>query len=161
MVYIQKRLQTELKKFIIPHLLYSDHEIYQDNSYNCKYAINLIIYLKNNDILLFKLGQYYPFKPPELLVNKKNYRDFFLKLDKDVISFLEKECSLKCICCDSVLCENNWSPNLNIVSIINEYIKRKNTVKKYYLKGLIQLIIDKNNIHEYGITRHITDFILI
>ena len=145
MVYIQKRLQTELKKFIIPHLLYSDHEIYQDNSYNCKYAINLIIYLKNNDILLFKLGQYYPFKPPELLVNKKNYRDFFLKLDKD----------------DSVLCENNWSPNLNIVSIINEYIKRKNTVKKYYLKGLIQLIIDKNNIHEYGITRHITDFILI
>ena len=85
MVYIQKRLQTELKKFIIPHLLYSDHEIYQDNSYNCKYAINLIIYLKNNDILLFKLGQYYPFKPPELLVNKKNYRDFFLKLDKNSI----------------------------------------------------------------------------
>lgn len=160
MKFLKKRVNCELKKFIIPHLLYLDHEIQELLDLNYNSVLNIFIYLKNNDILLFKLGKYYPFKPPDFLVNEKNYKDLFLKLDKNVINFVEKECCLKCICCDSVLCENNWSPNINIVTVINEYLKRKNTVKKYYLNYLIQRIITNNNINEFGIINHINSYLI-
>ena len=72
-------------------------------------------------------------------IKKNNY-------DKKIISFFYniqfKKISLflksdnECFCCSSILCSNNWSPNLTIINFIDEYeeIKFIELFIKYYKK---------------------------
>jgi len=59
----------------------------------------------------------YPFKPPGLLVNEK---DFFEIVRKSDSTMIKKIYGFDCFCCQSYLCSKNWSPSIRLDDIIDQ-----------------------------------------
>ena len=122
--------------------------LYSDK-YNCKISMHL-----KDD---------YPFKPPSIFLNdanysytywcskildgKDNYSIFisyiFSCMNMKVLTGIKKIVpdNKTCLCCESVLCSNNWKPDIHIFMIFNEYVF-KNNMKKY-LKPIYRVYFEK------------------
>ena len=61
----------------------------------------------------------YPFKPPKVRIN---YIDFFENLPRRLYGtkYFKEVFKQECLCCSSVLCSNNWGPNLGFNQILEE-----------------------------------------
>lgn len=119
--------------------------------------IETIVYFlyKNLQIVMF-LTPYYPFNPPEkVLINGIDYNG---KIDicKESKGYFKKYMNIDCMCCDTYLCMNKWSPTVYLIDIVDEYLLRKN----------IDNIINNLNMIKYGknipveIIKHIRKFLL-
>ena len=125
-----------------------------------KYIVGVVKKDKYIEIAIFILNKvyfiefsnlnYYPFRSPQVEINKKlyiskikNLNEYLIK-NKKLLKYLSIPFkSSECLCCKSILCENRWNPSfsLGICSILEEIIsnlnyenKIKETLKKYYLK---------------------------
>jgi len=94
-----------------------------------------------NNIYTIILNKNYPLEPPTIKINFKLYIDF-LKLNNKSIEILKKIHYKDCLCCDSIVCPNNWSPSYSIYNIIQEI--RKNISYKRDIKYKIIVNIIKN-----------------
>ena len=70
----------------------------------------------------FFIGGTYPFRPPVVAVNSRSYIQMLCCSTPRLASIIE---SLggggdKCLCCKSVLCENNWYPGLTLCQLLTE-----------------------------------------
>ena len=66
------------------------------------------------------------------IINNQIYRSY-ISTTKSIPS------SNQCLCCDSLVCSNNWYPSIKIIDLVLEYLSRKKF--KFYLKPLINRYI--------------------
>ena len=95
----------------------------------------------NNLVFLFKISSEYPFKPPKIYLNGKNFKRYLPSgtLFRDD---LKKILGSNCLCCNSITC--NWGPTLNIINIVDEIrdflnIKLK-LIEIFLTKKLVNII---------------------
>ena len=157
-----RRINNEINKYLITHELYDSHELYIHdymlNNEPIKYE--LLIRLSNTDTIRIIMDSYYPFKPPvKFYINDNEYIKLFINLQKDIYNYVTVNTGIKCVCCNTLLCIDNWEPKYKITELIDEYTSRKYQVKKWYKMQTLQKILYRANINEQGITRNIMSFI--
>ena len=110
----------------------------EDNTIKIKKHNNNIIIIKkytDNLELSFLLSNDYPFKTPQVYINKIVYCDYLLN-QKNYIKKLILELNLSCPCCYNIV--NEWSPGYYLLDISNEYEKNMKLfnylLKLYYVK---------------------------
>lgn len=75
------------------------------------------VYKKNNYELSIKK---YPFAAPKhLKVNNKNVD--YAYINNNYKFYLKKYFKIECLCCESILCENNWNIHTKFSDISKEY----------------------------------------
>lgn len=93
---------------------------------------NTISFIKNNNLYSMSIDNF-PFRPPKnLMVN--NIKVEYFKLPINIKNNLYKFFKIYCLCCSSILCENNWKISYNFLKIINEYefnVQLINYIKNY------------------------------
>lgn len=101
------------------------------NGYNCRFIylekINDYIYLFRMEIEKFITNitithsPDYPFKPPaNILVNGYDYLPLLRSLNRDILRQLAIPSDTICLCCSSLTCGDNWSPQNNMKSLLIE-----------------------------------------
>ena len=103
----------------------------------------VLIVIDNNinqqfNTLSFILPNEYPFKPPKIIINDQNYISL-LKLSSPEKKCLQSLTGFKCLCCNTVVCNNIWSPTVTCCNIISEI----NTNFKLIEKILLKISFDK------------------
>ena len=108
-------------------------------------------YKKNKYSLLVKS---YPFRVPrKLKVNNQliNYNDISNKYNE----YLKKYFNIECLCCSSILCENNWLISYKFTDISKEYENFMNIIK--YIENI--LIIKEKNALPQEILINVIDYL--
>ena len=145
------------KKISESNLVYRNH--FRD-FINEKFSAWKLIRLSNTDTIRIIMDSYYPFKPPvKFYINDNEYIKLFINLQKDIYNYVTVNTGIKCVCCNTLLCIDNWEPKYKITELIDEYTSRKYQVKKWYKMQTLQKILYRANINEQGITRNIMSFI--
>lgn len=72
--------------------------------------------------LIFTLS-FYPWKPPTVFYNSVNINQIYKCQDIDLLQTEMDKIAGKsmCLCCESVLCHNNWIPTNTIYTVIDEF----------------------------------------
>lgn len=83
----------------------------------------------NHLFFIFEISFEYPFKPPKIYLNGKDFKRF-LRTGTIFRDDLKKISGSDCLCCSSITC--NWGPTLNIINIVEEI--------KSFLKIKLKLI---------------------
>ena len=159
------------------------------NSNSNNKIVSVIIY--NKLFLQFIITESYPFRPPEVLINDiqlMNYLKWCSNISAIITSrkFLSQKnmqyahmfsinnitkknipvIPINCICCDSILCINKWSPALLFINIIDEAVYNKKLL--FYTSKIGQKMINlifNNKDNKWSLSDdlilHIFSFIII
>jgi ubiquitin-protein ligase len=108
----------------------------------------------NINIYTFKIPGCYPFRQPKIIVNYKDYIDFLRIKSVNLLQILKKTKGYNCLCCESFLCGDRWSPAIKLKNIIDEIrnfqkIKRNIIYKIYTDKIKNRYLIDDINLDEW------------
>ncbi len=114
------------------------------------YAINV----------LFQFGNGYPFVQPTVVLQRKDtgetiyYKKTLHFESKTMSDILFNQFNIRCLCCKSVTCGEQWSPIRHfdfILNEIDEFFKIKNRIieKLHALKVKQRYLIDDINIQEW------------
>ena len=95
-----------------------------------------LIVIENEETYGFIFNSSYPFKPPKIYYNGKSYLDLLRITDNDERKIVRKYKKKDCLCCDSYDCPYNWSPSINLTSIVDEI---KNIVK--FKKAIVHILL--------------------
>uniref|UniRef100_A0A6C0HYX8 Uncharacterized protein n=1 Tax=viral metagenome TaxID=1070528 RepID=A0A6C0HYX8_9ZZZZ len=141
----------------------------EDKDCNCKDKCNYVhieFVTPNGNCLTMTLLQDYPFKPPRFLkINGRDYRFILKKMPKRIYYLYNNpqdmyyeesvemkksvsclNCNTTCLCCDSLLCGDNWSPAIMLFHILKE-IEDHNLIKrKIMYKFALKNLFDKRNL---------------
>lgn len=99
-----------------------------------------------NFFIQIKFIGFFPFQKPEVLINNKFYRDMLLFNDSYCNKYLDN-LNIKCLCCQSILCANNWTPMFGVIEILNEIKNNSILIKKMIVKKYLVKICILNNIN--------------
>tara|TARA_B100000123_G_scaffold240326_1_gene193453 strand:- start:105 stop:572 length:468 start_codon:yes stop_codon:yes gene_type:complete len=103
--------------------------------------IKLKVNYKNLLIEINFIG-FFPFQKPDVLINNKYYNNILIFNDQFFINHLKK-LNINCLCCESILCTNNWSPMFGIINILDEIKKNhtliNNIIKLKYLDKICKM----------------------
>lgn len=127
----KKRLERELEQLVEGQVIYpesvtinfSEEKTYGMSNYKvCFYTVN------KNRYFEFIFSCDYPFKPPKMNLNFKPYSYLhYLKSNSLVFNQkLLKHKKIRCFCCHSKLCNDNWSPAYTMNHIMEEVDTFKN-----------------------------------
>ncbi len=105
---------------------------------------SILLKIKNNNKNYeMRLLSDYPFKPPSnILYNNINLKNRLSNCPQRIKKILKHMYNINCFCCDTILCETNWIPTMNICYLINEIDK----IMK--IKKEIQIILSCNEIRD-------------
>jgi hypothetical protein len=137
-----KRVRKEMYFFITktnPNKKFE--EFYEPNLINI--APNKLIFsliLKKNTItnitIIFNKTSFYPFSPPNVLINNNNY----LSLLGCTNYFLNDINGGECLCCSSSICYKNWYVSTGIIKILKEikenYIIKRRIIDRIWAKKI-------------------------
>ena len=89
--------------------------------------------------MCFHIPDSYPFKPPKLFIKGVHYNDMLCTSSTDpfIKNELRKLNITQCMCINSYLCNNNWSPAITLSRPIEEYFKNKSIMKPIIYKKWI------------------------
>lgn len=120
-----------------------DKTLYIINFYN----------LKDNKLYEFKFNSNYPFRPPKLFINFKPYSYYYyLNISShDFKQNLLKYYKIRCMCCETVLCADNWSPAYKMSTILNEVERFKLICKNLSYRVIINVIKRKYLVDDINI----------
>lgn len=99
-----------------------------DFEIDVKYKLSTIEVSLPNEIKIM-LPKNYPFHPPQVFIQNKDYK-YSLQCNSKRISNKLKQQNTDCLCCSTILCDNNWSPAFTIINIMNEINKTKGIRKR-------------------------------
>ena len=116
--------------------------------------------LKYNINVIFQFGNEYPFIQPSVLLQRKDtgetiyYKKTLYFASKTMSDILFNQFNIRCLCCKSVTCGEQWSPIRHfdfILNEIDEFFKIKNRIieKLHALKVKQRYLIDDINIQEW------------
>lgn len=124
-----KRLQNEIKKIELEER--DDLEFLEKSEKRVYYALKINKY---EVILEFDVDKtFYPFKPPNVKVNFLDYMNYLRPTS--IYEKYNPNSKIRCLCCSTIICSNNWHPNLNILKITDE-IKKNFTDKLRVIERL-------------------------
>ncbi len=103
--------------------------------------------LHNGSSIIYKIPDYYPFKSPRMYINGNNYIDMLCINDDFTRNELISYGITECLCKNSFLCHNNWSPAITLDKILYEYISRKNIMKTIIEKRWLTWVWHKKEIN--------------
>ena len=87
---------------------------------------------KNNNVFNFTINNSFPFRPPEhVTINKKSYYNV-IKIINPYKKILKEIDGRECLCCSTVLCDNNWFPTRRLWEIVDEGDSIINMKKKLF-----------------------------
>ena len=137
---LKNRIKNELEILMNISYLNSDSyvNIKQDKCDKSDQIIYRISFYNINDYNFYELilPINYPFRPPKLNINYRKYFDY-LKINSLYFrEALVEYKNIRCFCCKTILCGNNWSPTYKFKDIIDEIVKFKG-----YCKEISQIII--------------------
>ena len=148
----RKRISTELK------ILKNNYQCVNLTFNNDLDSLVLIIYdniIPNLNSLSFILPNEYPFKPPKVIINGQNYINL-LKMynNPNNLSVLKSLTNRCCLCCNTIVSRDNWSPSIkfhHVISEINENLKiiEKILLKMSFDKFKLLLHYDYRNIKNF------------
>jgi len=126
--------------------------------------IHIQIVTPNCNCLKMTLSQDYPFKPPRFFkINGRDYR-YDLKRMPTRVQYLynrpddmyyEESVKMKnmaicsnwhCLCCQSLLCGDNWSPAIMLHNILKEIEDHNLLKRKIMYKFALKNLFDKRNL---------------
>lgn len=117
--FIARRIKRELDILISYDICHNNTiNIYKNNKTN-NYHISFKN-IKDNRFYEFIITPNYPFMAPILYLNSKPYLDYFIYRSDKFRSIFDKYKKNKCFCCNTLVCGNNWGPQINLLNIINE-----------------------------------------
>lgn len=133
----RKRISAELKLFI------NKFEIGNLSFTNDLDSLVLTI-IDNNITPQFNtfslvLPNEYPFRPPKVIINGQNYTKLIKMNNHEKLHILKSLTDKDCLCCNTITCNDNWSPAMTFIDIISEI---KNNCKLID-KILLQMSFDK------------------
>ena len=77
-----------------------------------------------NVLFTLKMSGEYPFKAPKVFISTGKYEERHIlqlyKMTRRGQNELEKMSNMKCLCCFTILCSDNWHPTRNILDILKE-----------------------------------------
>lgn len=158
--FIKKRLLRETnksKKYKNYDLFFKDRENYKSFLAQGKDIQAKIHY----DNVIIKFGLNYPFNPPNVFIKKNNEEKSYIYYLSDISQKYSKGLKKKniiCLCCDSILCANKWSPAFTYENIISEYIYIENIIKELNYENIITEICNSNKIYCDSIMDRILSF---
>jgi ubiquitin-protein ligase len=82
----------------------------------------------------FVLPNDYPFKPPNVIINGKNYTSFLKFTSREKLNVLKSLTNKGCLCCSTITCSDNWSPALTFIDIISEINNNFKLIDKILLQ---------------------------
>jgi ubiquitin-protein ligase len=98
-----------------------------------------IKYKNKTHKILILYDKNYPFScPNKILLNDKNILDIYKKIMTE-----NKDLFLKCICCNSLLCDDKWTIKKTLINIFNEIIKIIDYDELYIKRQLLNKITNK------------------
>lgn len=131
--YFKKRIIGEIKKLNESNLTLFFY-LEEKFNYVVLKIIDKKIKIKNEFYIIYKGN--YPFVAPTVYINEKLI-DEITYLNNYSSKILKKIHGIDCLCCSSILCNNNWYPGLTIQDILNDIRKnrqyRQNIVYKIYI----------------------------
>jgi hypothetical protein len=98
-------------------------------------------FTKSRHEYIFHINKNYPFTCPRVTINGLNQYNFFKVPSNRFKTILQYISGLQCLCCDSVLCANNWGPAITLYKIVNqieEYKKIKLNIQQKILADQIK-----------------------
>lgn len=106
---MQLRLNKELLKFQDPYTLQDENIVLLSHvSKQRSYQIKLVF------------SQNYPFTPPTVYIDEKIYP--FFGYSTGIFEYYHK-LKKECICCENILCGNNWSPATSLSKLKDVIVK--------------------------------------
>jgi len=132
---------------------------------------------KKGNILRFDIHKNYPFMGPKLQIQTANgsynYKErlcnmpasiyYFIQNPNDYFKKTNKNLNISkdtlCLCCNSIFCEDNWTPVVMLYQIINE-IEDHNKIKQNIAYKLVLNQYCKIKNLTYDIIKPIVDFLL-
>lgn len=118
-----------------------------------KYDDLFVEYNSNSEILvgfkrsrnqyIFIIEPNYPFTAPRVTINGLSQHEFFRLPSNRFITILQYITGLDCLCCNSMLCKNNWAPALTLDKVINQLEEYKTIKHNIQLKILADKIKEK------------------
>ena len=101
-------------------------------------SIELIV-IDNNinphfNTVSFILPNEYPFKPPKIIINDQDYISLLKLNSSEKLKVLTSLTGLKCLCCNTMVCNDNWSPTVSFYNIISEINTNFKLIEKILLK---------------------------
>jgi len=152
---IRRRLEREFINLLSLDLIYSESvmvKLDNDKINNCQSFLVSFTTIKECNYFEFIIGINYPFRPPKLNINFKPYLHNFNFESKKFKENLFKYKKIRCFCCNTKLCGDNWSPAYTIRHILEEfndfkqkcrdicYITIIDVIKRKYLNSNINII---------------------
>jgi hypothetical protein len=116
---VARRIKRELDSIKMLGILKNDDDI--DLTKN--YAEDFNVTIKNcldNRLYTFIISPNYPFLAPRLEINNKPYSHYFRFRNNEFQKIFYKIKGERCFCCESLLCENNWVPQITLNKIMYE-----------------------------------------
>lgn len=99
----------------------------------------LVSFKRKENRYTFNIPIYYPFTSPRLNINGLDHSIFFNLITNRFKTVLKYVSGLDCLCCNSYLCKDNWSPAVTMERVINQIEEYKTF--KYWI--FVKLILDK------------------
>lgn len=128
---IKRRLQREFEKLVLNELLSPESVSVKLEETKRSFTTNYIVTFYSsvhNKYFEFIISSDYPFKPPKLNLNFKPYSYLYYLNSKspEFKDKLMKYKNIRCFCCISKLCNDNWSPGYTIQHVMDEVDAFKN-----------------------------------
>jgi hypothetical protein len=99
----------------------------------------------------------YPFTKPEVFYNDLEYHSMLIFNQKYFRNYLEQLC-IRCLCCESLMCSNNWTVTTTIMNVFNEIINNRKLVLRMFQSYYVSEICLQNNIYCYELHNLILSF---
>jgi len=135
----KKRLSNEIKEIIEKRgydVYYINLNIYKNTT---SYLLTIYDYIKNI-YYEFILNPSYPFTPPKLFINNEAYTSYLRLKSIGFADLLYKYKKIRCFCCETILCPDNWGPSITINKILDEFDKYNNYCKEISYRVIINVI---------------------
>ena len=114
----RKRISAELKLFInkfgyinLSFTTDSDSLILTIIDNNITPQFNTFSFVVPND---------YPFRPPKVIINGQKYTNLIKINNHEKLHVLKSLTDKDCLCCNTITCNDNWSPAMTFIDILSE-----------------------------------------
>lgn len=94
---------------------------------------NVFMLNYNHKKYTIDVGNYYPFRPPELILSNQTIISYSPQLYPSRLWNEHRKQTGECMCCHNILCPENWSPARKLIHVIDEYesfVEQLKTIQK-------------------------------
>jgi ubiquitin-protein ligase len=143
---IKKRLEREFINLISLDLIYPESvsiNLNKDKPINNHNSFSISFITKEYRHFEFIISIHYPFHPPKLNINFKPYIHYLNFSSLDFRENLFKYKNIRCFCCSTKTCGDNWSPGFTLKHILEEFDEFKKNCRDVCYILIIDIIKKK------------------